>query len=99
MEEFNQRLIRVKTFIPHNIRALSPGDFYFAYKQGLLADFIEENFKGFSKPSENTDVMEARSFNSKAERDAFIRESKLPLGKLAAVVGLSKVRVSRIKRG
>lgn len=102
-ETIEQRLARVKPFIPQNVNSLGAADFYFAYKQGLLAGWLAE--KGYSSaPNANNKVDNGTQHeqNKKmkiAERDKFIRESSLPIAKLALDFGLSKTRIYKIRRG
>lgn len=102
-ETIEQRLERVKPFIPQNVNSLGPADFYFAYKQGLLAGWLAE--KGYSSARKaNNKVPNNVSYeqNKKmkiVERDKLIRESSSSVAKLALDFGLSKARIYKIRGG
>lgn len=88
-------------------KSLSPADFYFAFKQGLLEGYIPD-----FKKAESQEVKEARAQVAKAkeekkqtraERDVRImslHNEGIKIKEIADVVGLSPLRVRNIiKKG
>lgn len=102
-ETIEQRVERIKPLVSQNVAALDAADFYFAYKQGLLVDWLAEKRYSFA-PNANDKVDNRTSCeqNKKmkiAERDKLIRESSSSVAKLALDFSLSKTRIYKIRRG
>lgn len=75
-------------------RMLNPGDFYFAWKWGLLND---NNRYSFSQESE--DVEHFRALPSAEKRRLIKEDTESPIAYLARKFGLSGVYVQRIRKG
>lgn len=105
-EAVEQRLERVKAIVDADkVEELNPGDFYFAWKQGLLEKVVEETRlyshtpSAASVPSVNKETKEVKVKTDVSTRDKEIRESNLSNKELAAKYGLSTARIYKIRKG